>query len=71
MYNHYYVNKINTGNPHYNHEVHKDSCTYLPSPLNREYLGYFASCKDAITKAKEKYSNVDGCAVCCPECHKE
>lgn len=71
MYNHYYVNKINTGNPHYNHEVHKDSCTYLPSPLNREYLGYFVSCKDAITKAKEKYSNVDGCAVCCPECHKE
>lgn len=71
MYNHYYVNKINTGNPHYNHEVHKDSCTYLPSPLNREYLGYFALCKDAITKAKEKYSNVDGCAVCCPECHKE
>ena len=71
MYNHYYVNKLTTGNPHYNHEVHKESCTYLPSPLNREYLGYFASCKDAIAKAKEKYSNVDGCAVCCTECHKE
>lgn len=71
MYNHYYVNKLTTGNPHYNHEVHKESCIYLPSPLNREYLGYFSSCKEAIAKAKEKYTNVDGCAVCCSECHKE
>lgn len=53
MYNHYYVNKLTTGNPHYNHEVHKESCIYLPSPLNREYLGYFSSCKEAISKAKE------------------
>lgn len=71
MYNHYYVNKLTTENPNYNHEVHKESCSYLPSVLNREYLGYFSSCKDAIAKAEEKYINVDGCAFCCPECHKE
>lgn len=71
MYNHYYVNKQTTGNPNYNHEVHKESCPYLPSVLNREYLGYYSTCSEAIEKAKENYSNVDGCAVCCPECHKE
>ena len=71
MYNHYYVNKQTTGNPNYNHEVHKGTCPYLPSVLNREYLGYFSSCAEAIKKAKEFYTNVDGCAICCPECHKE
>lgn len=71
MFEHYYVNKVSTGNPNYNHEVHKETCIYLPSVGNREYLGYFSSCTAAIKKAQEKYNRVDGCAVCCPECHHE
>lgn len=71
MYYHYYVNKLTTGNPNYNHEVHKSTCYYMPSLANREYLGYFNSCNEAIKEAKKRYTNVDGCAICCPECHKE
>lgn len=63
----YYVNKIaqNTGE----HEVHRSGCTYLPKEENRIYLGSFNNCADAIKKAKEFYSNVDGCYFCCKDCH--
>ena len=71
MFKHYYVNKETTGNPNYNHEVHTEDCYRLPSVLNRVYLGYFNSCLAAMSKAKTIYSNVDGCAICCPECHNE
>lgn len=66
----YYVNKVNTGNPGYNHEVHTADCIWLPSAENRIYLGAFSSCSDAVKKAKTYYNNVDGCATCCPLCHK-
>ena len=69
MYYHYYVNKLTTTNPNFNHEVHKSACRYLPSEDNRVYLGYFNSTAEAMLKAKMYYLNVDGCAVCCPECH--
>lgn len=71
MYKHYYVNKISTGNPHFNHEVHADGCIWMPAPANRQYLGYFSSCAEAVRKTKTFYPNVDGCAVCCPSCHRE
>lgn len=53
------------------HEVHNldVNCGHLPSPHNQDFLGNFPSCHGAITKAKEKYSNVDGCAYCAPDCH--
>lgn len=70
MYKDYYVNRISTGNPNYNHEVHEKGCQWLPSEANRDYLGQYSSCTEAIKKAKEKYTNVDGCATCCPSCHK-
>lgn len=67
MYYHYYVNKNaqSTGE----HEVHRSDCQWLPNVSNRIYLGYYSDCKDAIRKAKEYYSNVDGCYYCCPRCH--
>lgn len=71
MFNYYYVNRDVTNNPNYNHEVHKSTCPFMPSVQNRIYLGYFASCSDAIKAAKRYYNNVDGCAVCCPECHRQ
>jgi len=65
----YYVNKNaqSTGE----HEVHNENCSYLPYSSNRKGLGYFSNCSDAIKKAKEYYSNVDGCSYCCPACHKK
>jgi hypothetical protein len=71
MYKHYYVNKDTSSNPNHNHEVHTEDCTWMPSLANREYLGYFDNCTDAVQAAKgKKYSNVDGCKTCCPLCHK-
>ncbi|KAB7776913.1 hypothetical protein CEK66_12735 [Xanthomonas sp. LMG 12460] len=61
----YYVN--NNPQPTGEHEVHKDTCTYLPP--NRTYLGAFFNCKDAIVAAKRYYNNVDGCFWCSRDCH--
>ena len=71
MLKNYYLNTDATTNPHYNHEVHTEDCTYLPSPKNRIYLGLFNSPRDAVNAAERFYYNVDGCAVCCPSCHRE
>ena len=62
---HYYVN--NNAQSTGEHEVHKEGCSFFPS--DRTYLGYFSTCREAITVAKKKYPNVDGCYFCCPECH--
>lgn len=63
----YYVNK--NAQPTGEHEVHTDKCSYLPEERNREYLGYFSTCKEAIIEANKKYSNVDGCYYCSNDCH--
>jgi hypothetical protein len=63
----YYVNthKQHSGD----HEVHKQGCSYLPMPQSRQYLGEFTNCQDAVSKAKQQFSQVNGCAYCCYECH--
>lgn len=63
----YYVNK----NPQIRgeHEVHSSDCIYLPTPENRQYLGYFNNCAEAVKGARKFYANVDGCFYCCPQCH--
>lgn len=62
---HYYVNDKpqNTGE----HEVHKEGCIFLPS--DRTYLGYLFNCQEALIKARNIYSNVDGCKTCSNACH--
>jgi hypothetical protein len=65
---HYYVNKHAQANG--DHEVHKSGCSWMPEPENRIYLGDFTSCYRAVLKAKTIYSSADGCAYCCPDCHK-
>lgn len=63
----YYVNKnAQSGGEH---EVHAENCNHLPLAQNREYLGSFSSCKDAVKKAKENYPTADGCYYCSRECH--
>lgn len=64
----YYVNKKAQSNG--DHEVHAETCSYLPDVTNREYLGEFASCKGAVDEAKRRgYSKADGCFFCSPDCH--
>ena len=61
----YYVNDIAQANG--DHEVHVSTCTYFPS--NRTYLGEFSSCAPAVTEAKKKWSQSNGCYWCCRPCH--
>ena len=70
MYKHYYFNDNTDING--NHEVHTGDCSFLPSALNRTYIGYYTSCSDAIVaaKAKHPYKKFDGCYYCCKPCHK-
>jgi len=64
----FYLNK--NAQPSGEHEIHKDKCSYLPHPFNREYLGYLSNFSQAKEAAKKLgYKNVDGCAHCCPEGH--
>lgn len=65
--NNYYVNKI--AQPNGDHEVHKDSCDRMPASHNALYLGAFASCMEAVRKAKGIYPSADGCFHCIPACH--
>ena len=56
-----------------NHEVHDLASTKdcLPDKENQDNLGWFSDCHGAVRKAEETYTNVDGCAYCCKDCHKE
>ena len=63
----YYVNKNAQANG--DHEVHTTGCTFLPNVENRIYLGEFYSCRSAVTKAKEYYTQVNGCYFCSRDCH--
>lgn len=63
----YYVNK--TAQLNGDHEVHEDDCQWLPSESNREYLGTFSSCFQAVAEAKKTYPTANGCATCSSDCH--
>ena len=63
----YYVNKNAQNNG--DHEVHKADCSFLPGKENRIYLGDFSNCAPAVKKAKEYYSQVNGCFYCSKNCH--
>ncbi|MCD4654761.1 hypothetical protein K8T06_12615 [bacterium] len=63
----YYVNKNAQDNG--DHEVHVYGCTRMPLEKNRTYLGSYSSCHGAVRKAKEYYTQSDGCYYCSEECH--
>lgn len=63
----YYVNMDAQANG--DHEVHTATCHKLPSPQNRQYLGEFNSCQQAVIEAKKYYRQSDGCIHCSRECH--
>ncbi|KAB2967374.1 MAG: hypothetical protein F9K15_13405 [Zoogloea sp.] len=64
----YYVNKNAQPNSK-DHEVHKEGCTWMPESQNRIYLGDFSNCRDAVKKAKQFFSDTNGCYYCSNECH--
>lgn len=64
---HYYVNKIAQQNG--DHEVHKLGCIYMPIEVNRQYLGHFFNCQEAVNEARRFYSQSNGCYYCSKECH--
>jgi hypothetical protein len=53
------------------HEVHTETCIFLPSQQNQIYLGEFEYCEAAVLAAKSFYYNVDGCFYCSSTCHRE
>lgn len=59
------VNNIAQSNG--DHEVHRYTCTYLPT--NRMHLGSFSSCYGAVAEAKKLYLKSNGCYYCCNACH--
>ena len=63
----YYVNT--KAQPNGDHEVHRETCKWLPSEDNRKYLGVFATSQEAVKEAKKYYAQADGCYHCCPESH--
>lgn len=63
----YYVNKNAQSNG--DHEVHKSGCSYMPDVENRINLGDHSSCGPAVRKAKDYYTQVNGCYYCANECH--
>lgn len=63
----YFVNTIAQENG--DHEVHKDSCIYIPN--NKKYLGQFPACAGAVQEARKHYQQVNGCKFCSRECHTQ
>lgn len=68
----YYINRNTSTNPNNNNEIHTEDCEYLPSQHNREPLGSFNNCWEALEKARiSGYPKADGCTHCCTPCNQE
>lgn len=63
----YYVNDNAQSNG--DHEVHRDTCSYLVLIASKTPLGYFVNAIGAVAKAKTYYQQSNGCAYCSPEAH--
>lgn len=63
----YYVNTRPQTNG--DHEVHTDTCRYLPAPEHQKALGYFFNCADAVREAKKTFPKANGCYYCANACH--
>ncbi len=49
------------------HEVHRQGCHVMPA--DRTDLGEHSNCQSAVRKAKQIYSNSNGCIHCSGDCH--
>lgn len=67
VHRNYYVN--DQAQPTGEHEVHHSECSFLPSAKNMRFVGAYTSAREAVSKARLHYVNVDGCKHCIPDCH--
>lgn len=65
MTEYYYVNPNKQWNG--DNEVHKSGCSYMPS--NPVSLGQHYGCNSAVSEARSKGYNANGCYYCCYSCH--
>jgi len=63
----YYLNTQPQSNG--DREVHTENCRFVPNSSNRIDLGLHNNCKTAVEKAKQYYSQVNGCYHCSYSCH--
>lgn len=63
----YYVNTNAQSNG--DHEVHKDGCYWLTLVKQPEFLGDYASCATAVSVAKARGYDANGCYYCSKACH--
>ena len=63
----YYVNRNAQNNG--DHEVHVSGCSYMPDAVNRQYLGDFSNCREAVRAARSYFTQVNGCYYCSNPCH--
>lgn len=59
----FYISTVSNSDSSY--EVHHRECQHLPDPDQREYIGPFNSCKEALRKAIHANPNARLCSVCC------
>ncbi len=60
----YYFNNVADVNGNY--EIHAEDSPFIPSSLDRTYIGDFSSCDDALQMAISQYPEKS--FVCCPQC---
>lgn len=65
----YYVNNNPQPTSKGEHEVHSETCPFLPLVYDKIDLGEHSNCQSAVHEARKYHNNVDGCKVCCPRCH--
>lgn len=70
MGNYYWVNNNWTLNPGLHHEVHTDWHARQLGITSKINLGYCFDEVEAVARAKQYYSDADGCDICCPKAHK-
>jgi hypothetical protein len=63
----YYVNKNAQNNG--DHEVHEETCSFLPHVNNRIYLGVYKDCSQAVKAATKHNRKVNSCYYYCNPCH--
>ena len=67
----YYINANAQDNG--DHEVHRFDCVFIPKPMNRIDLGYFAHCIWAFETGKSMRPRwkINGCYFWSRDCHTE
>lgn len=66
----YFVNNNQTTNPGLHHEVHTEEHVNALRIADTLLLGNFNNEIAAVQRAREIYSDADGCATCCPLAHR-